>query len=103
MWAVEWEFDSTPSQINVEISWTTSGKGTDDSETVFTEDWNPNSAAGQRRFEYQLPRGPISVQGNLVSIDWQIECTSHHPKAHDEKPFILSHIGKPVQLSSSIT
>jgi len=102
-WAVEWEFDSTPSKITVEVSWTTSGKGTDDSENVFTEDWTPDSATGQRTFEYQLPRGPISVRGNLVSINWQIECTSHHPKAQDQEPFVLSHMDKPVQLSSAIS
>ena len=102
-WSVEWEFFSTPSKINVNISWRTSGKGTDDSEKVFTEDWTPDSTASQRSFEYQLPRGPISVQGNLVSIDWQVECTCNDPKAHDKEPFVLSHIDKPVQLSSSIS
>jgi len=102
-WDVEWEFDSAPSKINVQISWRTAGKGTDDSENVFTEDWTPDSATGQRSFEFQMPRGPISVQGNLVSIDWQIECTGHDPKADDKIPFVLSHIGKPVQLSSSIS
>lgn len=102
-WAVEWEFDSTPSKITVEISWTTSGKGTDDSEKVFAEDWTPDSATGQRSFEFQLPRGPISVQGNLVSIGWQIECTSHQPKAQDTETFVISHIDKPVRLGSSIS
>ena len=102
-WAVEWDFDSTPSKINVNISWRTSGKGTDDSGKVFTEDWTPDSVSGQRGFEHQLPRGPISVRGNLISIDWQIECTSNHPKADDKMSFVLSHIDKPVQLSSLIS
>ncbi len=98
-WDVVWEFDSTPSKLTIEISWQTSGKGTDDAEAVFYEDWSTDSATGKRSFEYLLPRGPISVRGNLVSIDWSLECTSQRPDDSDTRPFVLSLLDRPVQLS----
>ena len=84
------------------MSWQTSGKGTDDSETVYTEDWTPDSNSGEKTFQIQLPRGPISVQGNLISIGWRIECTSKRPNASSIKPFVLSHINQPIRLNPVI-
>ena len=97
--SVSWEFDSTPKQLTLQVSWNTSGKGTDDSETVFTEDWSPDSKSGQKGFQFQLPRGPISVQGNLINIGWEIECTSKRPKDSCTMPFELSHLTEPIRLS----
>ncbi len=95
---VHWDFDSTPSTLTLEVSWQTSGKGTEDSETVFSEDWSPDSKSGERKFQFQLPRGPISVQGNLINIGWKIECTSKRPKDEWTMPFVLSHLAEPVRL-----
>ena len=95
---VVWQFDSPPSKLTLEVSWQTAGKGTDDSETAFTEDWSPGSNSGERKFQFQLPRGPISVQGNLIAIEWQVECTSKRPKATCAMPFVLSHLDQPIRL-----
>ncbi len=97
-WVVAWEFDLVPTSLTIEISWRTSGKGTEDSETVFSEQWSPGSAVGERSFEYALPRGPISVRGNLFSIDWQIACKSNGPDESEVMPFVLSHLDQPVRL-----
>ena len=56
---VVWDFDSVPSKITLEVSWQTSGKGSDDSETIMEEDWVPDSKSGERKFVFQMPRGPI--------------------------------------------
>ncbi len=95
---VHWDFDSTPSKLTLEVSWQTSGKGTDDCETVFSEDWSPDSKSGERKLQFQLPRGPISVQGNLINIDWKIECTSKCPNDDWSMPLVLSHLTEPVRL-----
>jgi len=95
---VVWRFDSSPSKLTLEVSWKTSGKGTDDSETIFTEDWSPESNSGEKKFQLQLPRGPISVHGNLIAIEWQVECTSKRPKATSVMPFVLSHLDQPIRL-----
>lgn len=96
---VVWQFDSTPTKLTLEVSWQTSGKGTDDSETIFTEDWSPGSNSGEKKFQFQLPRGPISVHGNLIAIEWQVECTSIRPQATSVMPFVLSHLDQPIRLS----
>ncbi len=95
---VVWEFESTPSKLVLELSWQTSGKGTDDSETVFTESFAPDANSGERTFSIALPRGPISVRGNLISIEWQLKCTSNRPSETCVMPIGLSHIDEPVRL-----
>ncbi len=97
--SVLWAFDSPPSKLTLELSWHTTGKGAEDSETVFTQNWTPDSNTGEKSFSIQLPRGPISVRGNLISIDWQLECTSQRPKETCTMPFVLSHMKKRVQLT----
>ena len=97
---VVWDFDSVPSKITLAVSWQTSGKGSDDSETVLEEDWVPDSKSGERKFAFQMPRGPISVNGNLISIAWQIECTSKRPSAASTIPFVLSQMDRPIRLSA---
>ena len=100
---VVWDFDSVPSKIELDVSWQTSGKGTDDLDVVFEEEWSPDAKSGERSFQCQIPRGPISVQGNLISIGWQVECTSKRPNATITVPFVLSQIQGPVLLSSLIS
>ena len=97
---VMWEFDSPPTKLTLEVSWQTSGKGTDDSETIFTEDWSPGSNSGEKKFQLQLPRGPISVHGHLITIEWHVECTSKRPQATSIMPFVLSHLDQPIRLSA---
>lgn len=97
---VMWEFDSPPTKLTLEVSWQTSGKGTDDSETIFTEDWSPGSNSGEKKFQLQLPRGPISVHGHLIAIEWHVECTSKRPQATSIMPFVLSHLDQPIRLSA---
>ncbi len=99
---VIWEFDSPPSKLTLELSWRTSGKGTDDSETVYSENWSPDSKSGEKEFQIQLPRGPISVQGTLISIGWQIECTSKRPNASILAPLVLSPLDQPIRLAAAV-
>lgn len=100
---VAWDFDSVPSKIELDVSWKTSGKGTDDSDIVLEEEWSPDTKSDERSFEFQMPRGPISVEGNLISIGWQVECTSQRPNWTMKVPFVLSQIEGPVRLSSLIS
>jgi len=96
--SVIWSFESTPSKLALQLLWQTSGKGTEDSETIHSEDWEPNANTGSKIFEIPLPRGPISVRGKLISIGWQIECSSKRPQANCVLPFVLSHQDSLVRL-----
>ncbi len=97
---VVWGCESIPSNILLELTWQTSGKGTDDSETVFKESFKPLSESGEKTFQIALPRGPISVRGNLISIEWQLTCTSKHPNESCVMPIVLSHLDDPVRLTA---
>jgi hypothetical protein len=100
--AAEWDFESIPYKLIIEMLWQTSGKGSDDSETVFSETWSPNDQSGSKNFTITLPRGPISVRGNLISVQWQFKLTSKRPSEVQLYPFVLSHVREVVQLSSLV-
>jgi hypothetical protein len=100
---VAWEFDTIPSSLKLELLWETSGKGTEDSEIVHTENWKPDAKQGERRFSIPLPRGPLSVQGNLIAIRWYVACTSKKPNSEIKVPFVLSHLNRVVRLKSVAT
>ena len=99
---VVWEFDTPPSKLTLELSWRTSGKGTEDSETVYSEKWSPDSKSGKKELQIQLPRGPISVQGTLISIGWQLECTSKQPNASIIASLVLSQLDQPIRLTAVV-
>jgi hypothetical protein len=99
---VQWEFDSLPSKLVLSIDWRTSGKGTEDSETVFNDEWSPDTQCGKREFQFQLPRGPISVFGTLIQIGWQVECSCKRPSDSATASFVLSPLQHAIQLSTGI-
>ena len=98
--SVHWESESIPSQMTLQMGWRTTGKGTEDSETVYEESWTPESNSGEKKLRIQLPRGPLSIRGNLVSIAWQFECHSKRPDESCARPFDLSHMDEPVWLTT---
>lgn len=95
---VLWQFETQPRELTLDVSWETSGKGTGDSDIVHTEEWLPDNKKGEKRFQFTLPRGPISVQGNLISIRWIVECTSEKPDEECSVSFVLSHMPSYVRL-----
>lgn len=97
---VSWAFDKVPPLLTLELAWETTGKGSTDGETVHSEEWKPDSPKGSKAFSFQLPRGPISVQSKLISIQWNLECSSKRPESSALASIVISHMERVVRLES---
>ncbi|MHC4886360.1 MAG: hypothetical protein ACYTGH_14880 [Planctomycetota bacterium] len=95
---VTWTMEKAPKQAKLRLYWRTSGKGTKDREVVRSLTLDAPAAQESRNFEIQLPLGPYSFDGRLISLDWGIELRLDDTRSR--KPFTLSMNGEPVELCS---
>jgi hypothetical protein len=97
---IEWDLDSPPRAIYLELRWDTEGKGTSDYEVVSEEKWTGLSARGNQTWSVRLPRGPLSLDGRLLRIHWSLRCRAD---GRDINPVSLtiSPTRQPIQLSTS--
>jgi hypothetical protein len=68
-----WELPEPPRSLEVRLFWVTSGRGDEDQDVVAVEEVPAPGASGWVRFGFQLPPGPYSFSGQLVSLVWSIE------------------------------
>jgi len=71
---VRWELGGTRADsIEVQLLWHTEGKGTRDADVVETVTIERPPPRGERAFTMQLPAGPYSCSGKLLSIVWKLQ------------------------------
>lgn len=96
-----WEMSEVPCEITARLAWATEGKGDDDGAWVIEQSWSPNTANGSKKFRWQLPRGPLSLDGTLIRIRWTVECNADGSDEEYTVPIVLSHLNRPVILTNS--
>jgi hypothetical protein len=70
---VTWMFDSPPGMIELRLFWRTQGKGTKDVKVVDSLTFDNARPQEAREFRFQLPDGPYSFSGKLISLIWALE------------------------------
>ena len=68
--------DSTPSKaVVVELRWRVRGRGNPGSQVIDTRTLHNGPIEGSHEFpfEFPLPNGPVSVAGQLMTIEWSAE------------------------------
>lgn len=68
-----WSLESAPRSAEVRLFWFTEGKGTTDVGVIRTETFSAMQPQDARPFRFDLPQGPLSFDGRLVSVKWAIE------------------------------
>jgi len=97
---VSWALPVAPSQLSLELFWTTRGKGTVDSEVVQSVQIRQPAASGQQRFELKLPNGPYSFSGKLVSVLWGLRLSIHPSQEQTQVNLTVSPTGAEINLVS---
>ena len=93
-----WELDGAPKSIEVRLYWRTQGKGTVDLEIVRSVPFPGAGANDRRPFSIDLPPGPYSVSGKLVSIVWGVELLAEPKGDAANVEITLSPTGEEVRL-----
>ena len=70
---VGWHLDDDAEALEVRLFWHTRGKGTQDVDVVATKHLAQPEISGTRAFEFDVPKGPYSFSGKLITLAWAIE------------------------------
>ncbi len=95
---VRWQLESDNIDLDLRLLWETSGKGTEDREVIYQEQWHVAQFSGEKEFEFYLPRGPLSCEGKLLSVHWAAECYLESLGIKARKDFVLSTSASPIRL-----
>jgi len=68
-----WQLEKQPKRVEVRLVWYTRGKGDSDVSVVQTVPFAQPRELGLERTELQLPEGPYSFSGKLISLVWAVE------------------------------
>jgi hypothetical protein len=97
---VRWRLDPPPQSLEVRLFWYTQGKGDQDVGVVATLPLAGPGIEDRRSFRFQLPVGPYSFSGKLISLLWAIEAVAEPGSASERCEITVSPTGQEVVLPS---
>lgn len=95
---VTWQVDAAPQSAELRLFWYTSGKGTQDVETVETVAFQTPQMNDDRTFLVRLPRQPFSFSGKLISLVWALELIVEPGSNVERRELVMSPSGVEVVL-----
>ncbi len=96
---VSWELDEPPESVELRLFWFSEAKGEQDAEIVATESF-PLSARGEGSFRFEIPPGPLSFTGSLVTLAWALELVVEPGEETERLPILVSAIGREIRLEA---
>lgn len=90
---VRWSLASAPKRIDVRLFWRTEGKGTADSGLAGELRFEGLDAEGEQAVVLDLPVGPYSFSGKLISLLWAVEAVARPGKEVARAAVVLSPTG----------
>lgn len=97
-----WHLDAPPASVEVRLFWYTEGKGDQDLRIVHTVQLERPEADDRRAFQVQLPAGPYSFSGKLISLTWALEVVAEPGSRAGRTPLVLSPTGREILLHPGI-
>jgi hypothetical protein len=98
--SISWRLPVAPTQVTLELFWTTRGKGMVDSEVVQSVQIKHTADSGEQRFELKVPNTPYSFAGKLVSLLWGLRLIIHPSQEQAQVNLTISPTGQEINLVS---
>jgi hypothetical protein len=96
---VSWSFATAPTFAQLQLYWTTRGKGTVDLEVIESISFESPSATAEHPFTLRVPAGgPYSFSGKLISLLWFLKLYVKPTKETVEMPITISPTGREINL-----
>lgn len=97
-----WHLEEEPEWVEVRLYWRTEGKGDQDVDVVAEERWEtPGRDSGDRPFRFELPAGPYSFSGTLITLYWGVELVAEPGGALDTVDLTVTPTGGEIRLGSA--
>lgn len=95
---VSWAMQRNPKSVEVRLFWYTSGKGTTDTCLVSRQVFDSPNGLDQRKFQIEIPNGPYSFSGKLISLRWGLELVVNRGKEVQRVDLTVSPTGQEVRI-----
>ncbi len=99
--SVQWRLETAPEHLKLSLFWYTSGKGTRDVDVVEIVTFDRPGTLGSKDFSFDLPLGPYSFSGRLISLIWALELTCSPDSETVRREIIVSPTGREIILDSA--
>ena len=70
---ISWELDEDPQKLVLALHWYTQSRATKQSGMVEDIEFERPGRKGSKDFSFEIPTGPYSFQGRLLSLKWVLE------------------------------
>ena len=97
-----WDLPAGTECIALRLFWFTSGRGSQDIESVDELTW-PIPATrlqGQEKFSFTLPTEPYSFSGKIISLTWALEAVALPDETSVQREFTLTPNGQEIVLEN---
>jgi hypothetical protein len=93
-----WKITSPAKSVSLRLFWYTQGKGDKDVGIVAAENFNQPLLVDERPFQFEIPAGPYSFSGKLISLVWALEVVITPNNEHQHYLLIVSPSGEEILL-----
>ncbi len=96
---VSWSHASISSPLELSVHWFTTGKGSTSECELMRESCEQQFESGSKTFQFVVPRGPLSCEGRLISIRWEVRVGTKRNAPLRAELFDVGYGDRPIELS----
>lgn len=94
---VSWMVEGAPESVAVHLVWYTEGKGDQDVGVAASAELQPGTE-GSAEFDLEVPAGPWSFAGKLISLLWAVELAVEPEIASTRETIVVGPAGDSIRL-----
>jgi len=87
---IRWRLEEEAEALELRLFWYTRGRGTEDVEVVSTMPIARPAPAGRYEFAIDVPNGPYSFSGRLITLAWALELVVLPGKESERADLLVS-------------
>jgi hypothetical protein len=97
---VSWNLEKFPRKAEVRLVWYTQGRGTADAGLAVSKTFEGAGQRDMRKFDFVLPEGPLSFNGQLITLKWALELSIEPGNRTEREEIVLTTQGKAIELAA---